>query len=133
MTEPDIEPPPFAPAGPACDLCGGPAVVHWQRRLTTDEIGEEQAKEQARRDKVIELADRDKPLPEFGPLPDCADYTRAVHGCIHHAITRDAASLVHQGACTAPAAGDLPGCDCTPEQPPKAAPAPEAAPLPDGW
>lgn len=132
MIQPEIAPTP-APQGPACGLCGGPAVVHWQRRLTADEVAGEQAKEQARRDQAVLLADPDKPLPEFPPLPDCADYTRIVHGCTHHAITRDAASLIHQGACTAPAAADLPGCDCTPEAPPAPTPDPESAPLPDGW
>lgn len=131
MTQPDISQAP--PAGPACTLCGGPAVVHWQRRLTADEVGDEQAKEQARREQVLALADPDKPLPEFGPLPDCADYTRAVHGCLRHAITLDAASLVHQGACTAPAEADLPGCDCTPEAAPGADPEPPAQELPPGW
>jgi hypothetical protein len=97
-----------------------------------DEIGEEQAKEQARRDEAVLLADPDKPLPEFGPLPDCADYTRAVHGCGKHYISRELAALVHQGTCGAPDTG-FPGCDCTPEQPPKPDPMPEAAPLPVGW
>lgn len=133
MTEPSPEPAPLAPGGPACALCGDAAVVHWQRRLTPDEVAAVQQIEQDRRDQVLLLADPDKPLPEFGPLPDCADYTRAVHGCISHAITLDAAALVHQGACTAPAADGLPGCDCTPEQPPQSDPGDEPAPLPEGW
>jgi hypothetical protein len=133
MIEPDIEPAPIALAGPTCGLCGDTAVVHWQRRLTGDEIAAAQQIERDRRDQVLLLADHDKPLPEFGPLPDCADYTRAVHGCLHHAITLDAASLVHQGSCTAPATSDLPGCDCTPEQPPQSDPGDEPAQLPEGW
>lgn len=131
MTQPDIAPTPAQ--GPACTLCGGPAVVHWQRRLTADEVAVEQAKEQARRDEITRLADPQQPPPEFGPLPDCADYTAAVHGCIGHAITLNAASLVHQGTCTAPTEADLPGCNCTPEKAPQPDPDPEPVQLPAGW
>lgn len=128
--QPDIAPP--IDGGPTCSLCGGTAVVHWQRRLTSDEVAAAQAIEQARRDEAVILADPQLPPPVFGPLPTCADWTRTVHGCIRHYITMDAAVLVHQAACTAPAEADLPGCNCTPE----AAvpdPEPEPAPMPPGW
>jgi hypothetical protein len=124
---------PEAPEKPPCTLCGAPAVVHWQRRLTPAEVAIEQAKEQARRDEADLLADKQKPPTLWPPLPDCADFTRIVHGCLHHAIGRDAAALVHQATCTAPNADHLPGCDCEPEAPPKAQPEPVAAELPDGW
>lgn len=126
MTEP-------APAGPTCSLCGGPAIVHWRRRLTLDEIAAEQAKEQARRDEVIALADKQLPPPEFGPLPDCADYVRVVYGCLSHYVTKDAAARIHQATCTAPDPAVLPACNCTPEPAPEPEPDPEPAPLPPGW
>lgn len=131
VTQPDIAPTPVQ--GPACTLCGGPAVVHWQRRLTADEVAVEQAKEQARRDEITRLADPDKPAPVFPPLPDCADYTRAVHACYGHAITPQAGALIHQAACTAPTEADLPGCDCTPEPAPAGDSEPPAIELPPGW
>lgn len=125
-TEPD------APIGPACTLCGGVAVVHWQRRLTPDEVAVEQAIEQGRRNAADFLADSQKPLPPWPPLPDCADWTRIVHGCWDHALTRDDRALIHQAGCTAPG-DDLPGCDCVPEVVAKAEPEPVAAELPAGW
>lgn len=121
-----------APTGPACTLCGAPAVVHWQRRLTPDEVAAEQAIEQGRRDEADLLADPQKPLPPWPALPHCADWTRIVHGCKDHAISRDAAALVHQATCAAPGA-DLPGCDCEPEVVAEAQPEPVAAELPAGW
>lgn len=135
MTEPDAVPAPGAAAPPQCALCGAAAVVHWLRRLTPDEIAAEQAKEQARRDEATLLADPQQPAPVFGPLPDCLDYTRAVHGCMSHAITADAAAHIHQATCRAPSEGDLPHCNCTPEQPPQgdAGPGSDALLLPPGW
>jgi len=123
---------PVAPDGPACTLCGAPAVVHWQRRLTPTEVGAAQAIEQDRRDQADLLADPQKPPALWPPLPDCADWTRIVHGCMVHAISRDAAALVHQATCTAPGVG-LPGCDCEPEAAPADEPEPVAAELPAGW
>jgi hypothetical protein len=107
--------------------------VNWQRRLTPDEITGQQAIEQARRDQVLLLADPQQPAPVFPPLPDCADYTRIVHGCADHAIARDAAALTHRAACTAPAVANLPDCDCTPEAAPESDPQPEAVTPPAGW
>lgn len=137
MTDPvpDVqsEPAPVAPTGPVCTACGDTAVVHWQRRLTPAEIAVEQAKEQSRRDEAVLLADPALPPPEFGPLPDCTDWTHIVHGCLAHYITRDAAARIHQAACTAPNPAHTPGCDCTPEPLPPAPPEPPAAELPPGW
>lgn len=133
MTIPDVEPVPVAPGGPACGLCGDPAVVHWQRRLTPDEVAAAQQLEQERRDEAAPLADPQLPPPDFGPLPDCADWTRIVHGCTQHAIGLDAATLIHRAGCTAPDAADLPGCNCTPEPAPEPPAEPEPAPLPAGW
>lgn len=120
---------------PACTLCGEPAVVHWQRRLTPDEIAAEQTKEQTRRAWLTDLADPQQPPPQFGPLPDCADWTTVVYACHPHAIHGgdNAAARIHQGACTAPDAGDLPGCNCEPEPLPEPEPEPVAAVLPPGW
>jgi hypothetical protein len=120
---------------PTCSAatCSDPAVVHWQRRLTPDEITQEQAREQDRRDRLIALADPQLPPPDFGPMPDCLTYTHTVYGCMRHAITRDAAALIHQAECTAPKPGDLPGCDCTPEPAPQPDPDPPAPQLPPGW
>ncbi|MEE4546763.1 hypothetical protein V2S66_32965 [Streptomyces sp. V4-01] len=126
------------PIGPACGTCGDPAVVHWQRRLTPDEITDEQAKEQARRSEVLTAHDqlvasvKDSPTPvplparpEFGPLSDHADSTNVVHACAKHAIDRDTAARIHQAGCT--------GCDCTPEPLPETDTEPEQPELPPGW
>jgi hypothetical protein len=132
------------PTGPTCAACTDPAIVHWQRRLTADEIAAEQAKEQARRDGVLtewqqivdSLAGSDTPAPpkpDFGPLPDCADYTRTVYGCYNHAITHDSAALIHRATCTAPDPNTVPACNCTPEPAPQPDPDPESLPLPPGW
>lgn len=125
------------PAGPTCSApgCTDPAVVHWQRRLTDTEIADEQAKEQARRDRLTELADPQLPPPDFGPLPDCGDWTHIVHGCMRHAIdgSDNAGARIHASGCTAPNPGDLPGCDCTPEPVPAPTPDPPAPELPPGW
>lgn len=136
MSEPTPEPAPDAPppaVGPACTLCGiagGPDVWlgHWQRRLTPDEIAAHQQLEQNRRDEALLLADPDQPPPDFGPMPDGADWTRVVFGCVDHAIDRDAAALIHQATCSAP-----PTCDCTPEPVPTPTAPPEPPPAPPGW
>jgi len=132
------------PTGPTCAACNDAALVHWQRRLTPDEISAEQAREQARRDEALaqwqqivdSLDGSDQappPKPDFGPLPDCLDYTRTVYGCYHHAITRDSAALVHRATCTAPDPATIPACNCTPEPAPEPDPAPEPPQLPPGW
>ncbi|MCI3277644.1 hypothetical protein [Streptomyces cylindrosporus] len=117
--------PPAMPSGPVCAACGEPAVVHWQRRPTDDELAELVAAEQSRRDERLLLADPQLPAPQFGPLPTAGDTTRIVHACAEHAIGLEAAALIHQATCTAPAAGprdklrvdadEVPVCDCTPE------------------
>jgi hypothetical protein len=132
------DPAPVAPdtaelTAPPCDACGGPSIVHWLRRLTPEEVAEQQAKEQARRDRLSLLADPQQPPLEFGPLPDCADWTHAVYGCLTHYITKDAAARVHQATCTAPSPAGVPACDCTPEPSPAPDPDPTPAPLPPGW
>lgn len=114
--------------GPTCASCGGPAVVHWERRLTDAEITAQQDAEKNRRWEVSLLADPDQPPPEFGPMPDFLDATVAVLACIAHAISLDTAALVHAKDCTAP-----PACTCTPEPAPQPAPPPEPAELPPGW
>ncbi|MET9222325.1 hypothetical protein ABZX65_26665 [Streptomyces sp. NPDC003300] len=133
MTTPDVQPAPLAPTGPVCGLCGTPALVHWQRRLTGAEVAEQQAIEQGRRDEVVLLADPALPPPVFPPMPGFEDATRIVHGCIHHAITQDTAALTHQATCTAPTEADLPGCNCTPETAPTPDPEPPTPQLPPGW
>lgn len=132
MTEP-VPTPAVVPVGPECALCGEAAIVNWQRRLTPAEIAEAQAAERERRDQALLLADPQLPPPDFGPLPDCADWTRAVYACAAHGITLDAAALVHQATCTAPQPADLPGCDCTPETRPDSPPDPPPPELPTGW
>lgn len=115
-----------APAGPACTACSAPAVVHWQRRLNTDEITTQQAIEQDRRRAAALDADPAKPAPVLPPMPDFLDATTPVYGCMQHSISLDAASRTHQATCTAP-----PACTCTPEAPPQNETAPIA--LPAGW
>lgn len=132
-TPPANEPTPPR-SGPACTACGEPAIVHWLRRLTDDELDEVRRVESDRRAEVLRLADPQLPAPVFPPLPTGADFTRAVYSCGPHAITMDAAALVHASSCTAPNETDLPGCDCTPEPAPEApVEAAPAAPLPDHW
>jgi hypothetical protein len=108
--------------------------VNWLRRPTDAELAEVVKAEQDRRDQIRLLADPQLPEPEFGPLPTAEGTTRTVYACGPHAITMDAAALVHASSCTAPNEADLPDCDCTPETLP---PAPiEEAPvqaLPDHW
>jgi hypothetical protein len=138
------EPPPFLPPGRACNACGSVAAVNWQRRLTPAEVAEAQVIEQERRTGILTvynaiLASLDgsetapPAAPQFGPMPTCTDWTRIVHGCVSHAVTLEAAALVHQASCTAPSTAHLPGCDCTPEAAPQAEPEPGPAPLPAGW
>jgi hypothetical protein len=105
------------------------------RRLTDDELAAHVSLEQGRRDERLLLADPQLPTPDFGPLPQPEECTRPVFACGAHAINQAAAVLVHTKACTAPNAADLPGCDCTPEPPPKSVPAEEPAPprLPKHW
>ncbi|MFI5880806.1 hypothetical protein [Streptomyces sp. NPDC051554] len=125
---------PGLPAGPVCAECMGPAVVHWQRRPTCDELDDILRTEGNRRVQALKLADVQKPAPTFPPLPTAADTTRIVHACATHAITIEAAALIHASFCTAPNEADLPGCDCTPEPWP-AAPVEEEQvwALPDHW
>jgi hypothetical protein len=134
VTVPTPAPTP-APTGPACTLCGAPAVVNWRRRLTDDELDAHVALEQEKRDQRLLLADPQQPAPDYGPLPTAADCTAPVYACGPHAIAMDAAALVHAKGCTAPAKADLPGCDCTPEALPASvmAAAPMASRLPEHW
>ncbi|MFC8676685.1 hypothetical protein ACFUEN_28870 [Streptomyces griseorubiginosus] len=123
------------PAGPICSACASPAIVHWQRRPTDQELDALRQLEEDRRATALLLADPQLPAPVFPPLPTAADTCVAVYACGTHAITMDAAALVHQSSCTAPNDADLPGCDCTPEAHPTG-PAADTAPgpvLPDHW
>lgn len=115
------------PAGPPCGTCGTPAAVHWQRRLTTDEIAAQQKIEQDRRNDTLVLADPQLPAPVFPPMPDFLDATTTIYGCAQHAITLDQAVHTHTAGCTAPP------CNCTPEPLPKPAPEPPSVELPPGW
>ncbi|GAA3267777.1 hypothetical protein [Streptomyces lavendulae] len=119
--------------GPRCGLCGGPAVVQWQRRLTETEFADYLSLIQDRRDNQLLLADPDQPPPDLGPLPDPSDCTRSVYACAQHAITLDAAARVHTQTCTAPAESDLPGCNCAPEPVAVPDPEPERPQLPASW
>ncbi|MEV5944433.1 hypothetical protein [Streptomyces sp. NPDC051994] len=107
--------------------------MHWQRRLTDSEFADYLHAEQTRREQIILLSDPQLPPPDLGPLPTEADCTRAVNACINHAISQDAASLVHAKNCTAPDSAKLPGCNCTPEPTPTPEPEPEPQQLPPGW
>jgi hypothetical protein len=118
----------ITPAGPASAACGVPAVVHWQRRLTADEIAVQQQIEQDRRDQATLLADPQLPAPDFPPMPDFLDATTIVPACAQHSISIDAATLIHQATCGAP-----PVCDCTPEPIPPSDPEPTGPELPPGW
>jgi len=143
-TEQHPAPAPAAPAlampsGPVCAACGDEAVVHWRRRPTDAELAELVAAEKSRRAEILQLADPQLPPPVFPPLPTADGMTRTVYACGPHAITRDAAALVHRSSCTAPNEAHLPGCDCTPEPHPQAAPAraegqePAPSRLPAHW
>lgn len=109
--------PPAVPSGPACAACSSEAVVHWQRRPTAEELAEVVQAEKDRREQLLLLADPQLPAPEFGPLPTADGTTRTVYACGPHAITMDAAALIHASGCTAPHEANLPDCDCTPETP----------------
>ncbi|WP_367134445.1 MULTISPECIES: hypothetical protein [Streptomyces] len=132
---PQPTPPPVS--GPVCRLCAQRAVVSWQRRLTDEEFTAHLAWEQDRRDRVLQLADPQLPVPIFGPMPRPEECTTTVFACGDHAIELDAAARVHRATCTAPSVRDVPGCDCTPEPAPPPDPEPTAADiaavLPPGW
>lgn len=120
--------------GPVCDAdsCTATPLGQWQRRLTPDEITVEHARIQGLWDAAFLLRDQSKPDPIQPPMPDCADYTRAVYACGDHAIALDAAALIHQAECSGPDTPGLPDCDCTPEP----APEPdihEPAAVPEHW
>ncbi|ANZ14446.1 hypothetical protein O1L44_00455 [Streptomyces noursei] len=102
-------------AGPTCGACGARAAVQWQRRLTDTEFAAHLALEEARRDERLRLADSQQPAPGLGPMPTPGECVTPVFGCAAHAITADAAALVHQKTCAAPDPAHLPGCNCTPE------------------
>lgn len=125
MTDPTPTP---APLTLTCGACGAPPLVHWQRRLTDDELAAYIGLEQVRREEQVLLADPQQAPPAFGPLPTEADVTRAVHACGQHAIGIDAAALIHTKTCAAP-----PTCTCTPEEPPEPEPLPGPPQLPASW
>lgn len=122
------------PTGPSCAACDGTAVVQWLRRPTDDETDDAVRVEQERRDRIVLLADPQLPAPTFPPLPTGDDLVHTVYACASHAITLDAAALIHASTCTAPNGADLPGCDCTPE-PPQSNPhtEPPAPEMPAHW
>lgn len=132
MTTPDT---PTPSSGPLCAACGENAVVNWGRRLTQDEVADLVTGERERRAQLLLLADPQLPPPAFGPLPTGDGMTRTIYACAPHAITLEAAALIHQNTCTAPNPASLPGCDCTPETPKPAPPDDETAPfqLPEHW
>lgn len=120
-------PAPPTPTGRVCTYCGVPVGddhggVSWQRRLTPDELAAHVATEQAKRDERIRLADPQLPPPVFPPLPTGENDTRLLLACVDHAIDKEAASQIHQAACTAPNETGRWGCDCTPEPLPEPAP-----------
>lgn len=118
-------PPPFVvtarPRHTACWApdCAAAPLVHWTRRLTDDEAARELALEQWRRDGRILLRDTQLPMPDFGPMPDPAQYTYRVDACGKHAIDQDPAAQVHQAHCAQADPDALPGCRCEPEPLPK--------------
>lgn len=133
MTTPSPEPaeptPPAQTSGPACNACGGDAVVNWRRRPTPGELSEHVTAEQARREQILLLADPQQPAPVFPPLPTSDDTTRTIYACANHAISRDDAARIHQARCSAPFPGTTGGtepvkCDCTPEPLPAPTPGP---------
>ncbi|MGW0795910.1 hypothetical protein [Streptomyces sp. NPDC002692] len=125
--------PPSLPQGPLCVQCGAPALVNWRRRLTDTEFADCLALERERRNEARLLADPQRTPPAELPLPTAEELTRIVYGCGTHAISLEAAALIHASACTAPNEADLPGCDCTPEQPVKEPLEGTAAELPAHW
>lgn len=139
LATPSAAPLPPMTHGPRCTHCGEPVGgnrigVSWNRRLTDDELAEHARLEQERRDRVLDLADRQLPAPVFPPLPDGSNDTRTVYACGDHAIDQDLAARIHQKTCTAPNEVGQWGCDCTPEPAPKPTPEPEPTlALPDHW
>ena len=139
MPTPPDEPPMPAPveppqSGPTCGACGGAAVVNWRRRLTDDELAEHVRLELERRDEALLLSDKQLPAPVFPPLPDGSDDTRTLYACGEHAITMDAAGLIHASSCTAPNEVGVHGCNCTPEPAPEPVAEPEpVSSLPAHW
>lgn len=106
--------------------CTTPSLVHWQRRLTQDEIVTAHRAEQQRRD------DRETPFPDGIPLTDPAEMSHLVHACGQHAIGMNAAALIHQADCPGPDSPNLPECGCEPEPAPEPTVRPEQQ-LPDHW
>ncbi|MEW2164413.1 hypothetical protein AB0912_15675 [Streptomyces sp. NPDC007084] len=121
-----------ASRGPACTLCQRPALVHWLRRPTNEDVEAVRLLEIDRRAAQEQLDNPDAPTPVYPPLPTGADTTVIVHACGPHAIDMEAAAHIHASTCTAPNEADLPGCDCTPEKLPTEPPE-ETAPLPAHW
>lgn len=117
---------------PPCYNCGEPAVVHWLRRPTEDEVAVQVAIEEQRRAEVD--AATGMPLSDYPPLPTAADMVIAVYACAEHPIHLDLAARVHASDC-APEPHHLPDCNCSPES----APEPqrmakrETVTLPTGW
>ena len=132
---PSPQPAAPTPAGPYCTACADTAAVHWRRRPTDTEVAEVVAVEAERRAALRLHADPMFGPPGVGPLPTADDMTHTVYACATHAITLDAAALIHQSTCTAPDPAVLPGCNCTPQTPEPAPPADTvpANPLPDHW
>lgn len=129
-------PPPVAAPPKPKPVCHGTGctvrpLVQWRRRLTAIELATELAAEQARRAERYTLRDTQQPEPDFGLMPTAADYTRAVYACGSHAISMDAAPMVHAADCSGPNSPALPACDCTPE-PSTPTPLPVQE-LPDHW
>ncbi|SFF11681.1 hypothetical protein SAMN05216251_108229 [Actinacidiphila alni] len=121
--------PAIAPPALTCGAgdCTGTVVVHWQRRLLPDEIAAQEAIEQDRRSTILTEADPQLPAPEFPPM-DFSDSTVIVHACAQHALSIDAAAVVHQATCAAP-----PACDCKPEPAPQPDPLTDPPAMPAGW
>lgn len=113
--------------GSACHAvgCTAPPLVQWQRRLTDEELADEHANLQRRRDVAYLLRDTNLPDPVLPPLPGPQDFTRAVYACGDHAIDIEAAARIHQGHCAGPDSDELPGCNCEPEPLPEPEPVPE--------
>ena len=112
--------------------CTEQPLVQWRRRLTPAELEQELALERQRRSSRFELRDVQKPPPAEGPMPTTSDFVRAVQACGDHAITIDAAALVHASNCAGPDSATLPECGCTPEPAPEPTPI-IAQPLPAHW
>ncbi|MEW2518141.1 hypothetical protein [Actinacidiphila alni] len=121
--------PAIAPPALTCRAadCTGTVVVHWQRHLLPDEVAAQEAIEQDRRATILIEADPQLPAPEFPPM-DFSSATALVHSCAQHALSIDAASVVHQATCTAP-----PVCDCTPDPVPQPDPLIDPPAMPAGW